>query len=78
MADTEIEKVSETVEDRSTMRCLRCTGLNLVRSGKEVYRFECSDCGQHYFAVMQLIPVAPPTLSPILESTVAERRSGAR
>jgi len=39
------------------MRCPRCKGKGLSRSGREPYRFICDACGQHYFAVMQLIPV---------------------
>lgn len=44
---------------RSVMRCLRCRGLKLERSGKEPHRLICKDCGQNFFAVMQLVPVEP-------------------
>lgn len=54
--------------DRTVLRCLRCKGKNLVRSGKEPYRFICEECGQHYFIVMQLQPVDPPAQTPLLES----------
>lgn len=65
-------------QETSALRCLRCRGFNLVRSGKEAYRHECLDCGQHYFAVMQLVPVDSPKPSPLLENPVAEPSSGAR
>lgn len=40
------------------MRCLRCKARELHQSGREPYRFICSNCGQHYYAVMQLVPVS--------------------
>lgn len=58
------------------MRCLRCKGT-LERSGKEPYRYICSKCGQHYFLQMQLVPVAPPHETPLLEGCDAERGEGA-
>lgn len=57
------------------MRCLRCKG-RLERSGKEPHRHICSDCGQHYFLQMQLVPVEAPSQIPLLEGNSAERRSG--
>ncbi len=65
-------------QETGALRCLRCRGFNLARSGKEAYRHECLDCGQHYFAVMQLVPVDNPEPSPLLENAVAEPGSGAR
>lgn len=62
----------EDGKSQGTLRCTRCSSLNLVRSGKEVYRHECLDCGQHYFVVMQLVPVPTPDRTPLLESPVAE------
>ena len=41
------------------MLCLRCKSRDLAQSGGEPYRLVCAKCGQNYFAVMQLIPVAP-------------------
>jgi len=59
-----------------SLRCLRCRSLNLVRSGREPYRFECQDCKQHYFVVMQLVPVDPDYPTPLLESSRAEQSQG--
>jgi Zn finger protein HypA/HybF involved in hydrogenase expression len=36
--------------------CLRCRGI-LEQSGREPYRFICPECKQHYFLIMQLVPV---------------------
>jgi hypothetical protein len=67
-----------SAQETDALRCLRCRSFNLVRSGKEVYRHECLDCGQHYFVVMQLVPVANPKPSPLLEIPVAEPCSRTR
>lgn len=63
------------LEDSGVLRCLRCKGTNLGRSGKEVYRRECLDCGQHYFLVMQLQPVDPID-TPLLETASAKSDQG--
>jgi hypothetical protein len=60
---------------QGVMRCLRCKST-LERSGKEPYRYICSDCGQHYFLQMQLVPVEAPHRTPLLEQDNAERSSG--
>src|SRR6185369_16378200 len=65
-------------QEPGSLRCLRCRSLNLARTGKEPYRHECLDCGQHYFVVMQLVPVPTPSKSPLLESPVAEQCPGTR
>jgi len=65
----------EPPKEKGTLRCLRCSSFNLERSGKEPYRYECTECGQHYFVVMQLVPVAPPDRPRFLEPPVAERRT---
>jgi hypothetical protein len=71
----------ETTKEHGSLRCTRCSSLNLERSGKEPYRFECKDCGQHHFIVMQLVPVPTPnkrTLEPLLaesdQGTAGSRR----
>jgi hypothetical protein len=51
------KKESEASPSVGMMRCLRCKGRGLDRSGREPYRFVCSACGQHYIAVMKLVPV---------------------
>lgn len=56
------------------MRCLRCRGT-LDQSGREPHRYECPNCGQHYFLVMKLVPVDSDNL-PLLETQHAERRQG--
>jgi hypothetical protein len=73
------DEISPQIASQETgaLRCLRCRSLNLTRSGKEAYRHECLDCGQHYFIVMQLVPVDNPRSS-LLEKSVAEPGSGAR
>ena len=60
-------------KDSSQLRCLRCKGW-LEPSGREPYRFICPDCGQHFMAVMQLVPVdsVDRREAPQLESSVAE------
>jgi len=40
------------------IRCLKCEG-RLEPSGVEVHRHICQECGQHYHAVLQFIPVDP-------------------
>jgi len=35
-------------------------------SGREPYRYVCSDCGQNFMAVMKLVPVASNQESPQL------------
>lgn len=54
------------------MRCLRCRNL-LERSGREPHRYECPNCKQNYFLVMQLVPVDSD--DKLLLETHAERRS---
>lgn len=46
----------KNTKEAGHMACLRCRG-RLSPSGREPYRLICSSCGQHYFAVMQLIEV---------------------
>jgi phage FluMu protein Com len=58
------------------MRCLRCKSM-LDRSGREPYRYECPNCKQHYFLVMQLVPVDPEE-DHLLEEAHADRRQGTR
>lgn len=59
-------------ETCGVMRCLRCKGT-LERSGREPHRYECFDCKQNYFLVMQLVPVDSDR--PVLEAH-AERCQG--
>ena len=59
------------------MVCLRCRHA-LVPSGQEPHRFVCSDCGQNYFAVMQLVPTEPLRLPALSEAVDVEQDSGAR
>jgi len=40
------------------MRCTRCRVGLLEPSGREPHRFVCRECGQHFFAVMQLVLVS--------------------
>lgn len=57
------------------MRCSGCRG-QLEPSGQEPSRFICSDCGQNFHLVMQLVPVEPLHRPALLESgDNAERRS---
>ncbi len=60
-------------ESCGVMRCLRCKGV-LERSGREPHRYECPDCKQNYFLVMQLVPVDSDG-QPLLEA-YAKRRPG--
>lgn len=39
------------------LRCARCNG-HLESSGREPFRFVCPSCGQHYFVVLQMVPVS--------------------
>lgn len=57
------------------LRCLRCRGIHLDRSGREPYRMICRDCGQHYHVVMQLVPVDSDDRPLQLEAGVAEQGS---
>lgn len=75
---SEDESLQKPVQETGALRCLRCRSFNLARTGKEPYRHECLDCGQHYFVVMQLVPVPAPSKFPLLESPVAEQGSGTR
>ncbi len=40
------------------MRCTHCPNGDLERSGQEPHRYVCSACGQNFFLVMRLEPVA--------------------
>lgn len=40
------------------IRCPKCKG-QLFPSGVEVHRHICGKCGQHYYAILQFIPVEP-------------------
>lgn len=64
-------------ETGGTMRCPRCRSM-LDRSGREPHRYECPNCKQDYFLVMQLVPVpsAHATLCQSEGKEDAERRSG--
>lgn len=62
----------EADKTQGILRCLRCSSLDIVRSGKEPYRHECVGCGQHYIVVLQLVPVAAPDRPHLLESPVVE------
>lgn len=68
--------LQETSDSRRLMRCLRCKSTNLMKSGREPYRFVCDDCGQNFHAVMQLVPVEPDDRVPLLEANVAEQDPG--
>lgn len=66
---------AEGVGNTGLMRCLRCKGT-LERSGKEPTRHICSNCGQHFILQMQLVPVAAPQNTPLLEDSSAEHSPG--
>lgn len=54
----------------SRIRCLRCSSLRVEASGFDASRHVCSDCGQHYMMVMQMIPVDPPKQDLLLEASI--------
>ncbi len=58
------------------LRCLRCSSTDLARSGREPHRHICQSCGQHYFLVLQMVPV-PSDNRPLLLTTDAKQDSGA-
>lgn len=60
------------------MRCLRCKGTELMRSGREPHRLICNGCGQNFLVVMQLVPVSADDRPLMLEeANVADRGTGA-
>lgn len=66
---------TELDQSKHLMRCPRCR-TSLMQSGREPQRHICETCNQHYFLVMQLVPVASDDRSLLLETDIAERGSG--
>lgn len=55
-------EIAMAEEAEGIMRCAACRG-RLGSSGREVYRYVCGTCGQHYFLEMRLVPVPAEALS---------------
>lgn len=57
------------------LRCLRCRGLNLSRSGRDPSRLICDDCNANFIAVMRMVEV-PPEEDRVLEPNIVTTGTG--
>jgi hypothetical protein len=53
------------------IKCLRCKG-RLESTGISPDRLECSECGQNYLVVIQMVPVEKRSRNLLPENTIAE------